>query len=32
MYIEDRLALGTQVIFAIDQDHGPDLITHLHAA
>ena len=32
MYIEDRLALGTQVTLAIVQDQAPDLITHLHAA
>jgi uncharacterized protein YebE (UPF0316 family) len=32
MYIENRLALGTQVILAIIQDNASQLITHLHAA
>jgi uncharacterized protein YebE (UPF0316 family) len=32
MYIENRLALGTQVILAIIQDDATTLLTHLHAA
>ena len=32
MYIENRLALGTQVILAIIQDNAPQLVTHLHDA
>lgn len=32
MYIENRLALGTQVILTIIQDNAPQLVTHLHDA
>lgn len=32
MYIEGRLALGTQVILAIVQDNATELIVHLHSA
>ena len=32
MYIENRLAIGTQVILAIIQDDAPLLVDHLHAA
>jgi uncharacterized protein YebE (UPF0316 family) len=32
MYIENRLALGTQLILAIVQNDSHRLITHLHAA
>jgi uncharacterized protein YebE (UPF0316 family) len=32
MYIENHLAIGTQVILAIIQDNAPELVTHLHAA
>ena len=32
MYIENRLAIGTQVILAIIQDNAPQLVTHLHDA
>ena len=31
MYIENHLAIGTQIILAIIQDNAPELITHLHA-
>ena len=32
MYIENRLALGTQLIQAIVQDHSEDLTNNLHSA
>jgi uncharacterized protein YebE (UPF0316 family) len=32
MYIENRLAIGTQVILAIVQDNSQRLIAHLHTA
>ncbi len=32
MYIESRLALGTQVVLTIVQDHATQLITHLRVA
>jgi uncharacterized protein YebE (UPF0316 family) len=32
MYIENRLALGTQIILAVVQDNSHRLIVHLHAA
>jgi uncharacterized protein YebE (UPF0316 family) len=30
MYIENHLAIGTQVILAIIQDNAPQLVAHLH--
>ncbi len=32
MYIENRLAIGTQVILAIIQENADQLVDHLHAA
>ncbi len=32
MYIENRLAIGTQIVLAIVQDHASQLVTHLRAA
>lgn len=32
MYIEGRLAIGTQIVLAIIQDHANALIVHLHEA
>ncbi len=32
MYIENRLAIGTQIVLAIVQDHSSQLITHLRAS
>jgi uncharacterized protein YebE (UPF0316 family) len=32
MYIEGRLAIGTQVVLAIIQERASDLLAHLHAA
>ncbi len=32
MYIEGRLAIGTQIVLAIIQDHANGLIVHLHEA
>jgi uncharacterized protein YebE (UPF0316 family) len=32
MFIEDKLALGTQVILAIIQENASQLVTHLHDA
>jgi len=32
MYIENRLAIGTQVILAIIQNNAPQLVSHLHDA
>ena len=32
MYIEGRLAIGTQIVLAIVQDRAPQLITHLRVA
>ena len=32
MYIENRLAIGSQIVLAIVQDHASDLTTHLHSA
>jgi uncharacterized protein YebE (UPF0316 family) len=32
MFIEGRLAIGTQVILTIVQDNAPELINHLHSS
>ncbi len=32
MYIENRLAIGTQIVLAVVQDHASQLVTHLRAS